>query len=599
MADEAGVTHDVTLAGKGYNLVPGSYRRAQVARVGDRSSREGVYRQTAYTRRQRGAADGASIWLAEGFTQAEGGHALQILPAVAWDTSTAGAATAYSNGADFNSDQYLAADTTIYKVAKVTVGAPEAIGTYQGLTAVRTAAATVKQLLRHGDKLYATLGASYDRYDGATWTNVATAADYMVSHAGALVRATLARLFVSKDEVTWFEVPWSAGSFAGVITGMVVHDGAVYIGTSRGLWRFELRWTQANPSTAPLVFDLPVYDLRPLLPQEGVVSADNFKWMQSYGGRLYYWAGGSIWSYDGVSQRAEREPVYGTLLGMTVAGLFLVVSMRTGEDNNVLWLLDQALWTRLEQGSGAGDQYRAPLGSGSVKDSHLFCWADGTRFLARWNFSSTTRVFTSGHATPFVQLPEIDGGEPEVLKQWVELGIELGAVEGANALTLTPATWIVETSTDGGATWTARITQTPAALFASYSTALSGVSSRRLWVRVRCTGGGGNNPQLRSVWLRYRTGVSASSRRRWEFTARASDQVVQHTGARDSRTGRQIAQDLLALIGAGAVEYRDLTYQATGTPFTVQVVEVEERTDKNWEPRGGESGVRVVLEEVA
>jgi len=90
-----------------------------------------------------------------------------------------------------------------------------------------------------------------------------------------------------------------------------------------------------------------------------VVSGDNFRWLQSYGGRLYFWAGGSIWSYDGVSRRAEREPVYGTLLGMTVAGLFLVVCTRTGEDSNVLWLLDQGLWTRLEQGSGAGDQYRA------------------------------------------------------------------------------------------------------------------------------------------------------------------------------------------------------------------------------------------------
>ena len=44
MADEAGVTHDVTLAGKGYNLVPASYRRWQVARVARRSGREGVFR---------------------------------------------------------------------------------------------------------------------------------------------------------------------------------------------------------------------------------------------------------------------------------------------------------------------------------------------------------------------------------------------------------------------------------------------------------------------------------------------------------------------------------------------------------------------------
>ena len=56
-------------------------------------------------RRQRGSADGESIWLAEAFSQAEGGHALPILPGVVWDTSTAGAATSYSNGIDFSGDQ--------------------------------------------------------------------------------------------------------------------------------------------------------------------------------------------------------------------------------------------------------------------------------------------------------------------------------------------------------------------------------------------------------------------------------------------------------------------------------------------------------------
>jgi hypothetical protein len=148
-----------------------------------------------------------------------------------------------------------------------------------------------------------------------------------------------------------------------------------------------------------------------------------------------------------------------------------------------------------------------------------------------------------------------------------------------------------------GATWAAHCVLTPVALVASAAAPVA-IAARRLWLRVRCTGGGANNPVLRAVWARWTAGVTAATRRRWTFTVRASDQAVLHDGRREARPARQIVADLEALVGAGPVTFQDVDEAASPGGVTVRVVEVEALVERNLEPRGHEGGVRVTLEEV-
>lgn len=599
MPDAVGTTHDILLNGLGYQLLPASYARRQAARAASGEGREHTFRQSAWRRRQRGPADGESLLLAEGFVGAADGSALQIAPLATWDTATAGSALAYGGGADLGGFMYLAADATIYKINEVAAGAPEVIGTYASLGAVRTCAATVQQMIRHrastGTLLYAALGNSgYDRFDGTTWTSNAAAADRLASYAGALWRATTSALFYSLDETTWVQIP-----FGEPITALHPHGGALFVGTERGLWRLTMRFEQKDPSTAPTVFNLPKYDIQPVLDCSGQVSSDNFRQMQSLGTALYFWMTGAIWRLD-PGGRTERQPVEGLFGGLAQVGGFLVAAIAHTVANDELWLCDGAgLWTRLYTGANASTQVRAPLGVPVVKDTHLVCWADGTRYLARWNFSYAEPSYPTGHPAPFVLLPEIDGGEPEVDKRFVELGLLLGAPEGAAALAASPALWVLDYSLDitNPNGWGNVGSFTPTALTGELKVAVA-ITAKRLWLRVRCSAAGPDNPRLRAVWARWRSGVGSAVRRRWELTVRASDQVVQHTGARDARAGRVIAQDLLALTTAGPVTFHDLRYASDATARTVQVLVAEELTDKNWEPRGGETRVRLVLEEV-
>ena len=583
---EAGVTHDIVLGGQGYMLVAGSYRRlAGVAQAVPKGvATGGQYRQMAWRRRRLEGADGESIWVSEGFLPAAEGAALAIAPAAVWDTSLGASGARYGGGAALGGFQYVAVDATLYKLLK------DGSGNYAGLSAALTLANPVKQIITHQGKLYFAEGAQYGKWDGSTLTETAPGADLLASYAGVLVRATGGTMQWTVDESVWRDVP-----FYLTVTGFLPTDDGLLIGTEQGLYRMTGRLTPSNPATAPATYDLWDYEIQPVLPAEGAVAPSNFRVMQRYAGGLYYWLGGWLWRWDG--RQAERQPVRGTLYGLALAGPYLAAAVRTAEDGHVLWLHDGAGWWQLARSSGAGDRYVWPVGISQLNDAHLVCWAEGKRHLARWNFSPAGRVGATGHAAPSVCLPALDGGAPEVTKQWTAAGFELGAPEGPAALAAAPATWLLDYSTDAGATWTQAGALTPDALVASAEVTLA-VAARRLWLRVRCTGGGPNNPALRTVWARWAAGVTAAARRRWEFKVVAGDGVVTLSGAGDGRDGRQIARELAALAGGGPVTFHDLRYAASGESATVQVVEVEEQVGRNLEPHGGESVVRVVLEEL-
>jgi hypothetical protein len=602
MADAAGVTHDLTLNGKGYMIAPGSYRRELVplASPGDRE--DGVYRQRSWLGRAADAADGESVMVSEGFLPVAGGLGLAAAPAVVWDQSVGGAPSGYGGGVDYAGDLYLAIGPDVYKVTRVTVGAPDVIGTYSGVTSVRTCAATITQLMVHGNQLYACYGTAYDRFNGSAWTTVSQAAGLLASYNGVLIRFLAAAgnpsAFWTLDETTWYNLP-----IGFKVNGVTGYNGALMIGLDRGIIALTGRLVVSDPVNAPTVYDQFEYDLQPVLGVDPLVTyeAGSFSDMKAYAGWLYYWHGGWLWRWNGqrIGLNVERLPVQGLFYGMAYCQGYLVVVSKTGEDGNVVWLHDGRGWWQLEQGSSSTDQYRTPVGgAGTVKGAHLFCWADGTRYLARWDFRVDGRAWKTGHATPYVILPALEGPGLEHGKLWAAVGLELGVPEWATSLAGSPATWYLDYSTDGGATWTQVLSHTPAALYSAASSAGFAVGAKRLWLRVRCTGGGANNPALRSVWARW-GGITATQRRRWTFDVQASDQVVTLTSARDGRMGRQVVADLAALVGGTVVTLNDLDYQATAAGYLVVVRSVELMAARNVEPRGGgvEGRVRVVLEQ--
>ena len=583
--DEAGVTHDITLAGAGYMLAAGSYRRlaglGQVVPKGVAAG--GQYRQTAWRRRRPEGVDGEAVWISEGFLPTAGGAALEIAPGVAWDTSVATAGATYGGGGELGGFQYVAVDKTIYKLLK------DGSGNYNGLSAALTLTNDCRGIVAHKGKLYFAEGAQYGKWDGTTLTEGTPAADLLASYAGVLFRASGGVMQWTLDETTWRDVP-----FYLTVTGFLATDAGLYIGTERGLYRLTGRLKPSNPTAAPTTYDLGLRDpaggrgRRGGLGQQLPGDAELRRRRLLLAGRLAV----------ALERRAGRAPAGARDALRDGAGRAVPGGGATDGRGRPRALA--ARWRGLVAagaGQRRGRQVRLAGWDSQLNDAHLVCWADGKRHLARWNFSTAGRTWATGHAAPHVCLPALDGGAPEVVKQWTAAGFELGAPEGPAALAGSPATWLLDASTDAGATWTPAGTLTPTALVASAAFTMN-VSARRLWLRVRCTGGGPNNPALRTVWARWAAGVTATARRRWEFKVVASDQVVTLTGAGDDRDGRRIARDLAALVGAGPVTFHDLRYAATGEAATVQVIEVEEQVGRNLEPRGQEAVVRVVLEEL-
>lgn len=584
MADVAGVTHDVTLAGQGYLLVPGSYRRLTGVGVGLARgvAASGQFRQERWRTRRVEGADGEGVWYTLGFAPALAtDRALHALPAGTLDSSTGGSATSYGGGADVGGAQYIAADATLYQIVTSS-------GAYSALSASATATATIRQVIRHKARVYAALGSKYATWDSTTWTEVATAADLLASYAGVLLRMSAGTLEWTVDETTWRAIP-----FYGVVNGVLAADHGLYLGCERGLYRLTGRLRPSNPTTAPHTYDQFDWSIQPLVDWSGSVSSENGRHLALYDGALYAWQGGRLWRVAG--GRTEPLPLWGTCHGLALAGPYLAVALHTVDDGYWLWLHDGAGWWGLAQGGGTSTKYVAPVGVAGVSDAHLIAWSQGTRHLTRWNFSPGNRVWATGHATPVVALPALDGGAPEVAKRWTSVGLELGAPEGPAVLTATPATWMLDYSTDAGNTWTQALSHTPATVVTSAATTID-VTARRLWLAVRCTGGGANNPGLRTVWARW--SAAAPARRRWEFVVRAADRLVTHTGGADDRDGRQIVADLTALAGGGPITLHDLDYAATGLTATVQVVSVEETAGRTPAPPGPDATVRVVLEEV-
>ncbi|MCC6630371.1 MAG: hypothetical protein IT340_23560 [Chloroflexi bacterium] len=584
MADVAGVTHDVTLAGQGYLLVPGSYRRTTGVGVGLARgvTAGGQFRQERWRTRCIETADGEGVWYTLGFAPALlTDRLLTMLPAGALDATIGTAGTVYGGGADVGGVQYLAADATLYCVA--TSG-----GAFSGLTVVATASATIQQVIRHKTKVYAALGMAYATWDGTTWTETATAADRLASYAGVLLRLRAGTLEWTVDETTWRAIP-----FYGVVNGVLAADHGLYLGGERGLYRLTGRLRPSNPTSAPHTYDQFDWSIQPLVDWSGSVSSENGRHLALYDGALYAWQGGRLWRVAG--GRAEPLPLWGACHGLALAGPYLAVALHTVDDGYWLWLHDGAGWWGLAQGSGTSTKYVAPVGVAGVSDAHLVAWSQGTRYLTRWNLSPANRVWATGHATPVVALPALDGGAPEVGKRWTAVGLELGAPEGPAVLAATPATWVLDYSTDAGNTWTQALSHTPATAVTSASATID-VSARRLWLAVRCTGGGAHNPSLRTVWARW--SAAAPARRRWDLAIRAADRLVTHTGGADDRTGRQIVADLAALAGAGPVTLHDLDHATTGLAATVQVVSVEETAGRIPAPPGPDATVRVILEEL-
>ena len=573
MVDAVGTTHDVLLAGEGYQIVPGSYRRAVVPLVtGGGKAGEAIQRQESWRGRRVAAAGPDGIAFSRGFLPVDGGRGLMLGPRLAWDTTTAGAPASYTPAVSYGGQNFVAAGEKVYQVATVA-------GNYAGLTEVYSGAGDITQLVVVNGLLYACMGShGYVVFNGAIWSGVATAATFMIHYGGVWLRAYNGALYWY-DLVTlaWVQLP-----FYHRVTAFLPSGAALLIGTDEGLFRMVASLEPNDPDVDPRTYDWFTWSIQPVFRFD-VYHADHCRLLAEYRGWVYYWHAGRIWRWRGGEQQ-PAEAVGSTFTGLVVAGGWLVATLYESEHGYSLWLHDGEDWWRL-QADGEGD-FTTPGALEGVNDARLVAWAAGTRHLARWNLAPGELDYASAHTQARVELGALDGGDPETVKQWTGLGVDFGVGPVPGTLSATPHVWYLDYSTDQGATWTTAAAITPASLYHQESAAIA-VSARRLWVR------------LRAVWARWRRGVSGGRRRRWEMRLRCSDQVAQHTGARDGRSGRALASDLLGLVGAGAVAFRDVDYPATLVERSVQVMEAELVVGKNWEPRGGEAEVRVALEEIA
>lgn len=573
---------DVELDGVGYALVArdGAWRRTVAPRVGPTAA--GRFDQGGWRRRRMlGAGDGAVAW-SLGFLPRDG-SLLEIAPAGTVYSAVGGSATVYGGWAELAGVSYLAAGDGFYEVTLSS-------GNFASLTSRGSPTAAIKGLARHKDKVHAALGtAKRATWDGSTWSETAETADAIASYAGLLWRAAGSTLYASLDDGTsWRTVPLHD---AGTINALAVEAAALWVGAGHGLYRVTAALRAGNPGTAPGTLDVVEFDVYPV--EVGwAASASNAAALVAYGGAVYWSRAGAVWRWRGGT--VERVPdLYGTCRGMAVAGEWLVVALHDAENGYWLWLGDGEGWWGLAQGSSGDAKHAWPALVAGCSDADLIAWSDGTRHLTRWRAERRDAVFLTGQAAPVVCLPALVAGAGDEAVRWLRVGLSLESPY-VTVLTASPATWAIDYQIEGDTAWTQAGVITPDAGAVDVGFELVDVVARRLWLAVRCSGGGANNPALRSVWAAWSSAGPVGQRQRWELQLRASDQAVGWRGQGDERSGAEIAAALGDLVGAGAVAFAD----RDGAAYSVVVLEVEERGGGERVPRVGETTARVVVEEV-
>lgn len=562
------MSYDITLDNQGYMLVPGSYRATHETE-----------RMTKRLRMPAEGLRGLGAWPGgvRGVGPGQGGQAVT-------GTVSASEPKLTASDADY---LYIAAGSTLYRWDR-------AIGTAP--VSRKALAAAASCMVRLNDELFIGYGSSADvgRYDDVTNTLTASA-------LGAGVQATLLATFSRGVVLVAPGFPANLHLYYGnslTYTRTWKLDGRILnvcqlgdrmvVATDAGLHILTGSWYQdTDPPAPPETLRLTSWGTLSGQLQDN----DDFAWMIVFGGRLFAWLGKRVVVFD--ETRGWWEPT--GLLGLGTDGaavvngwLLTTITPRGTTAKRQLWGYNGERWWLLEEvASGAVNQLDFPSADGAGK---LVTFRTASTTLRAYNLDSTSG---STLVSPFsVTSDPLDGGEPDRLKRWLRVGVELERTDGQAV-----GSWsfALEYSIDGGTTWTSAgaasvITDELASIEYTISAA-----SHALLLRITGTRTSGLPPFITTLWCEF---DSAAAQRRWQFTIHARAKGIDRDGALDPRTGQTIRSAIWTLWEVGEpIPFRDIDYSVTTDERTVRLTALRESWPKpaDQEVLGAETMLEVTV----
>lgn len=615
---------DIELAGAGYMIAPGSYRRTHdaphrpAAAAGGRvairdfagGQRQALFPLAASSPAARGGGRG---WDAVGVGPAYDGQGVEP-----W-----GNEAAY---VDALSDQptvdrqafsvivrnrcYVAIGRRLYQSVALTDGAWASFTVAADLGA----GVEVSGLARYKDDLLIFCGAASTIRKYNTATGIVTN-PWVAGEKGTVGIGYRGQvLFATGLDNDNFKLRLSVDKFDGTlqfrnryadaeIVNLGSFGGEVVVATRTSLLTFGGDW---DPGETGVKADWRG-ELEGLFTHGTWTAEDDFVFLLGYAGRLYTWLANRVVVFDpGLGGGWRKSGPEGTsCYGATVAAGYLTVSVVTRTGESETWAHDGAGWWRLQLAAGSPARvWPVALGGAGNRDLLLFRAGSTTYDLYRLVARSTT--LHGYRATAEWVSSLLDAGEREAAKAWRKVGASFAVPEArGNQASADAVTVRLDFSLDGGKTWataaTATLTDaTKRTHEVEAALASNAATSRYLQLRVVWESVLDWAPVLTGVWAEHEPLANEAKRRRWRLDVLCRDGQIRRDGGVQARSGRQLAADLWTAWETGAtVSFRDLDYDATARTHQVRVVDIEEAVAAPGDAgRWGESTVALALVEV-
>jgi hypothetical protein len=570
---------DVVLAGDGYMVAPGSYRRMSDG-VAESTPGRIVLRDFVGGQRRAIQLEAERGWDSEGVGSALFGQGVEPWP---FGTSFA--------------DPVIGVPTTTSRIPAMLIG--DAIfagigrflyrsvalsaGAWSALTQVADLGSgnLITGLACYADKLAIACGSTRDIqiFDPVTTSLTTMQAgekgQHIVGYASRLVWSGAGAAGSGELRMTTGG-GIDSRALDSPIVHMALHGGKIAIATRTSLYLLGGRSDTATGTW--------IGEPEPFFTHGAWTGSDDYTFLVSYGGKLYTWLSHQVMEWNpnaGASRQGWRSVgVEGVVChGATVAGPYLIVSIRNRAGTGQLWAYDGSGWWLIEQGAvriwpvalaGAGGFDLLGFRSAATTyDLYRLVHRDAVAHAYRSQGSYRTSL--------------LDAGAPDECKAWRSIRATFAAPEdrgntgSADTLTLT-----LRYSTDGGKNWTDAASTTVGA-GVGRTLELGGLlagaipESRYLQVQVAWDSVADWAPTLTAIVVDYER-LPESKRRRWQIGVIARDRIVERNGSQHLRGGPEIVADLWHAWKQGtSIPFRDVDYDADPTERQVRIIGLSEQ----------------------
>ena len=604
---------EIEIAGNGYNVLPGTYKRAGDMYEG---AIAGTWKQTDFVggmlrtiQLERDRAGNGLCVIAN-----SGGMGVEPWPfkTTAVDGTLATAGTVRQPSIIAGNNCYVAIDRFLYQ--SVTLGA----ASWGSWTLVYTApvADRITHLAQVGTKVVCCrISGDMNAYDIVAGTNAAYVVTWRgfraVGYSGALVWSeglaldTLSVQLGASTKQSWkLDAP---------IEMIALHAGEVVVATKANMYTLGGRKIVVDKMIAGVATPTDVWSEDPkALFTPGVWTDDeDYQFVLSFGGKLYTWLGNTVMEYD---PTGDNQGWRATMLdgrschGATVAGPYMIVAITARSGDSEVWAFDGSAWWLIDVSESQQRVWPIYTGGAGNIDVAVFRNGSGTgthdlfRLVYRTN---ANHAYTQGAVSQYVSsMIHVDHVEAE--KSWQAIGAVFARADrrgnpaGTGAVVLE-----LDYSINGGRSWTNA--GSTAIGDPEQRTALVGFDlgaapkvSTYLMLRVRWSGVTDWAPVLAGIWAEWELVGVPARRRRWHMSIEAKARSVNPLGDVDARDGYTMANDLwLAWSTSAGITFHDVDYDTTAIEHNVQVVAIAEEmkvTDR--ERVGHQSTVKLQLVEL-